>query len=1317
MTLVERQFRPIDAPHQIGPLSAFLEHPAIVLLGDPGSGKTTSFRNAAETEPSATYCHVRDFLSLSIDRWRSPPLYIDALDEQRSHTSDGRSVLDLLRGRLDLLGTPAFRLSCRAADWYGEIDAERLREVSPDRTLCVLQIEPLSDQDVGQIVQESGLDSASFIHEAQVRGVESLLRNPQTLNLLVSVVREQRWPVSRSELFTLASEVLARETNPEHERAEPDAPPIDKVVEGASFLCAIALCSGAAGFALSSTAADEQYLNLLDLTESRAARIAASRRLFTSVGSERVEPIHRTVAEFLGAECLSSLISKGLPPERILSLILGQDGGTLPELRGLFANLACTAPNGRALFSKDPFGTILYGDPSRLTGANKRALIEELAALAARNPWFRAGDWSARPFGALASTETALTVATFLAGPAHPDSLVSCLINAAHHGPPLPALAPFLAAILHDPSRTDFLRVHALEALIHQQQIDLDSQRHLLVLIASDRISDPDKRLRGTLLSSLYPDHISVAELPGFLVPDSPTMGAAYWHFLDGLPRTTPRDQLRALMSDLPGRIDEVGLRDCFTWRRTVEQLLFECLNHFGEDEEPATVLSWLQLTLGAHGERPPVRDEGESTREWLRTHDTLVEQLYEEWIGETEGPDLWRRDREFWELLYHIRRPSRFDAFLFGLATDRTRPFSARRGLFEAGVLLVFDPSQESQYSIDELDRFVIRHPDLAPVLEQLRTCEISPHRIRMAEHHAERRRSRLAARRNLTRNLEPHCDAIAAGTHVGALAHLAKIFFGRFSDIDTALARADRIREYTSERIGEAAVAGFLARSETPENSPYEIGKIWAKEKIPIERNILLAGLAIRTEQEPRAVLSLQEDTQKAAIAYQIIHPPDEEECPWLTLLIETRPEVVGASLLELWRALFEARCQHIPGLFQDETLRSEIVATADCQLLRVFRNAAPANLGEMLRRSLAVAPETLRPLIPEALETPGATRGEARLYWLVSGVVLDPQTFGPRLRKYMKPRTDMVVSMLDFALKNWDEGNEGLSVETLRVFLAIALESRTPKEDEEPSEFGWGHDVDVEFTRKVQGLLHHLANLGSADSGQLLADLSQASAEGWSPYLAHALAEHSERRRAIQFSYPSPTQVLQTLQGGQPFNAKDLQAVLVSGLHRVRAMVRDGGTDSYRAFWNVDSHDRVTEPRPENDCRDRVIEYLGPIVATARVTLEPEGNYSRDKRADIKAICETSNIPIEIKRSHHADLWDAADRQLKRLYSRDPGADGRGIYLVLWFGDDYPTPRQSPERGRPTTPEQVQERLSEGIAGSDKDLLSVVVLDVSA
>ena len=117
------------------------------------------------------------------------------------------------------------------------------------------------------------------------------------------------------------------------------------------------------------------------------------------------------------------------------------------------------------------------------------------------------------------------------------------------------------------------------------------------------------------------------------------------------------------------------------------------------------------------------------------------------------------------------------------------------------------------------------------------------------------------------------------------------------------------------------------------------------------------------------------------------------------------------------------------------------------------------------------------------------------------------------------------------------------------------------------------------------------------------------------------------------------------------------------------------RNGNTTGYRRYWNVDSYGRPEVPRPENDCRDRLLELMRERLRPISVDAQPECEYRENKRADIRVFFGGQsggfNVPIEIKRNSHPDLWSALHDQLIAHYACDPGADGYGIYLVFWFG----------------------------------------------
>ncbi len=220
-------------------------------------------------------------------------------------------------------------------------------------------------------------------------------------------------------------------------------------------------------------------------------------------------------------------------------------------------------------------------------------------------------------------------------------------------------------------------------------------------------------------------------------------------------------------------------------------------------------------------------------------------------------------------------------------------------------------------------------------------------------------------------------------------------------------------------------------------------------------------------------------------------------------------------------------------------------------------------------------------------------------------------------------------------------------------------------------------------------------------------------------WREALANALDIQVRKRREALFKYPSLQEVVNTLSGCQPANPADLQALVMDHLLQLKNDIGNGNTDGYKAFWNVDSHCKVLAPRPEEICRDHLLDRLKERLRPMGIDAAPEGHYARDKRADIKVTFNSSmNLPIEIKRHYHAELWSAPVEQLKKLYARDPDAACRGIYLVFWFGTSRDRRIPKPPAGTvtPNSPGQLEEALIQIVPIVDKALIEVIVIDCS-
>ena len=365
------------------PLSEYAEAGAYVLIAEPGAGKTTAFETES-SKPGDVYVSVRDFLALDKPEWCGKTLFLDGLDESRAGTSDGRTPLDEVRTKLNLLGCPRFRLSCRWADWLAANDRERLRAVSPDGKVTVVRLDPLSRRAIKDILERNHdvEDPEGFIAAAKDRGIEGLLSNPQNLELIARAVAGGKWPDSRREMFEEACRLLVRETNGEHLAAKPSAAEAEPLLWASGRLCAVQLLSGSAGYTLPDRAEpDDEYPSLSvigDDPDGRARQVLGT-RLFVGVTEGKLAPTHRQIAEFLAARHVSVLVDEVLPLARVLALISGFDGEVMPGSGISCPGWRCTTSDPESRSSVWTPATHLHRRPGNLFDRREARDRAELA--------------------------------------------------------------------------------------------------------------------------------------------------------------------------------------------------------------------------------------------------------------------------------------------------------------------------------------------------------------------------------------------------------------------------------------------------------------------------------------------------------------------------------------------------------------------------------------------------------------------------------------------------------------------------------------------------------------------------------------------------------------------------------------------------------------------------------------------------------------------------------------------------------------------------------------------------------------------------
>jgi hypothetical protein len=329
-----------------------------------------------------------------------------------------------------------------------------------------------------------------------------------------------------------------------------------------------------------------------------------------------------------------------------------------------------------------------------------------------------------------------------------------------------------------------------------------------------------------------------------------------------------------------------------------------------------------------------------------------------------------------------------------------------------------------------------------------------------------------------------------------------------------------------------------------------------------------------------------------------------------------------------------------------------------------------------------------------------------------------LISPEEFREKLSRHIGKNADKAWRVLGYV--NPLLGEDGRSIVTLsKTALGDLIKSigRTfSPQEKRNGDSGYRFNSEA---HALKGLIARIRDDVGREAAEVLVGLHDDPAlKAWREDLAHALDVQARKRREDRFHYPSVAEVVTTLRKGAPANTSDLQALVSQHLQTIREDLVHGPTDGYKTFWNVDRYGTPTDPKPENDCRDRILDHLRPMLLRVGVNAEPEGHYARDKRADIKTLFGPYNLPVEIKRHYHGNLWDAPVTQLQKLYAQDPGTGGRGIYLVLWFGSDVKRV-PSPPGGiyLPGSAAELEEALWWAISEQGKVAIDIIVFDCSA
>ena len=1334
------------------PLEGFAETPAYVLIAEPGAGKTTAFKTEAVSQ-RGVYVTVRNFRALG-DRaeWHNTTLFLDGLDELRAGAEDGRTPLDDIRKKLSRLGRPPFRLSCRWADWLAANDKEALKEVSRDGTVTVIRLDPLSERNIKDILSNNhGVeDPDGFIKAARERGVDRLLRNPQNLDLLAKSVSQGKWPDSRKETFDQACRMLVREPNGEHLAANPTSADTSLLIKAAGRLCAAQLLSGTAGYTLPDRAEpDGDYPSFAEVygeVGDHTARNVLGTRLFVGGSEGKLAPAHRQIAEFLAAQYVSGLLDKGLPLARILALITGFDAELVPSFRNFASWLAVHNKQSRKKLSHlNPSGLIYDGDRETYSADEKRDIVQNLRRESNWNPWCTRGVSKVSGIGGIVSPELEGTFRQILTdgerGREH-QSYVMLLMQLLADGEPLPALSDVLEQTVRDRTWNQGVQCAALDVLTSYHargRLGFAGLKAMVAEIDNGSLDDPQDELLGILLKALYPKVLSIMEVQRYLrEPKLTAMSGEYAKFwTEHVPKESTPEQLADLLDGIaerfgeyrPFMVGEVGLKTL------LGQLPMDLLDRV------------LRETLW--------RNPGSSV---------AADRLYE-WLGVVSDPGLrvpegetvsvrfdleWNEDRLKDLIAHGVETCLRSGEECGGLVDRRLLGARPRRyGRWCLEMALAAEEGKAAAFYLQEL---------LDCVMDGARAAELTMKEARAVlaadeallnrfdemvarRSHVETRTERGAAPESATvmesggdtaeqrtwqARIAAQVPALRAACGAPQLLHRAAEAYLGIRENSAGKTPRQRLGDLVVGRVDLidlllAGMEGTIAREDLPGCD--DVVRLFDGNRVDWLVLPFVAGLHSLEQSGRLSGGDLNESKARLAVTILYMLPQgflDPESTgrnsvyrpAWFRTVLRDNPALVADVLRRSAARKLETGAQlaiELRELANAEDHR-EVATLISVSVLEHFPKVETDVALQALCWSLNAALKrgdwsAVGRVIEERLGRGGQGTGEHGC-WLAAGYLVAPERYQEDLR----------------GLAEDDDG-----LKSLAMFVAAG---RFPKDftqrfaagDFEPlvAALGAAYRRSGLTEGAYWSTTDLIATLGddpSAAATEAIEALSRVSdAEPWEPAIADATEHQARKRREHEYRHSDIGKVVQTLDRGAPANAGDLAALVFDELKVLSLKIRDGSTSDWRQYWNVDPYNRPTRPKPEDACRDAVLSDLQERLGRLGIDAQPEGVYAEDKRSDIRVSFAGFNVPVEIKRSCHPDVWTAVRSQLIAKYTRDPGAAGYGIYLVLWFGDTEECRPTKCGDWTPETAEDVRLRIQQSLDDREGRLISVCVVDVA-
>ena len=1296
--------------------------PCLVLLGEPGIGKSHELERAKSSEEAAAKARgdmplffdlrafstdallcSRMFDSAEFRAWQAGTcrlcLFLDSLDEGLLNIKTLAAFLAGGFGRcpIDRLSV---RIACRTAEWPYSLEKD-LKRLWGDANVAAFELVPLRRRDVRAAAGAEGVDAAQFLDAVETKYAVPLAIKPVTLRMLMNLFKKTgSFPAKQADLYEQGCQLLCEEPNEGRRDAGLRSPlSADALLTVASRIAAVTVFGNRYAvwtdvdqgdvppedvtFRQLAGGAEAVGTHKVEVTEA-AIRAALKTGLFSSRGPRRLGWAHQTYAECLAARYV---VASGMTPEQILSLIVHPDDPgqrLVPQLHETAAWIAGMRPDlFHAIMDRDP-EVLLRSDVAAAELEDRKRLVDALLSLYAQEKFTLQSLDLQGHYHKLACTELADQLrphvvdrnAHWLVRRVAIDIAEACKVE---------ALVPELVRIALDQTEDAQVRKNAAYAVIRAGDAAAKAQLKPLALGQGGPDSNDD--LKGCGLLTTWPDHMTIEELFRTLTPEKrPTYGGSYAWFRIGLKESLPA---RLQLTDLPFALDWVARGDDqgHDLEELAEWVVLTAWEAIGEKTELVQPFARAALArLCSH--RPIARGSEERPFAQVVRQDAARRRSVLVAVMEAVAP----QDETF--LLVHTQTPLATDEDVTWLAGQVLASPPDKKDAWLSLINWVFNPNKPGH--LDAAIWLCKKDPSLARAFPWLNAVVIESPQGRKLKAEFLKHKRRMARYEKLTHPPPldpPPCQRVL-------------MFLDQFESGNVnAWWRLNRemTLEPNSTHYGDnlewslMALPGWRDAEEPTRARIIAAAKHYVSNPPPMDQSWLgtntlhlpaCAGyraLAFLRAVDPVFLENLPADVWAAWAPIVIAFPlhnsslqGEEPHTDLVRLAYEHAPDVILAALKTFW---WESdRLDHC----WDDRMAAVLLEKVSTPGMHI--NHVRSLLYQLLKHGYAPAVEYARSLvvIPQPLDA------AARATIMAAAEVLlvhCPQSAWDRLWPAIRADSGFGRDLFEQAAHFHDERSSGLGArlaENEVADLYLWLAAQYPhKEDHhyEGAHFAGPRDSVVWFR---DGLLQQLKNRGTPEACDQVRRIALELPH--LEWLKWAVQEAEAHTRRQTWKPLEPQQIIALAQDRQRRyveNGRQLLDVLVDSLEHIQDALQ-GENPAAVELWDNRGDTRNPAWCPVDELRlsDWIARHLREHLSERGVVINREVQIRCDQATDIHVdavapgeqvqAASTVSAIIEVKGCWNGELDSAMETQLVGRYLKDNHCPN-GLYLVGRFNCD--------------------------------------------